>query len=80
MRGRTKTEVRDKLRVLREEIACNVQSPAAYTVRQALDDWLAAGLDGRSEKTVEKYRYVLKPVAERIGRAVLRDLSAHDVR
>jgi integrase len=49
-------------------------------VRQALDDWLAAGLDGRSEKTVEKYRYVVKPVAERIGRAVLRDLTAQDVR
>src|SRR5262245_566582 len=79
VRGRTKTEVRDKLRALREEISANVQSPAAYTVRQAIDDWLAAGLDGRSEKTVEKYRYVLKPVAERIGRAVLRDLSAHDV-
>lgn len=80
VRGRTKTEVRDRLRALRAEIASNVQSPAAYSVRQAIDDWLAAGLDGRSQKTIEKYRYVLKPVAERIGRAVLRDLTAHDVR
>ena len=80
VRGRTKTEVRDRLRALREEIASNVQSPAACSVRQAIEDWLAAGLDGRSQKTIEKYRYVLKPVAERIGRAVLRDLTAHDVR
>lgn len=80
VRGRTKTEVREKLRALREEIASNVRAPAAYTVSQAIDDWLAAGLDGRSEKTIEKYRYVLKPVAERIGRAPLRDLTAHDVR
>jgi site-specific recombinase XerD len=80
VRGRTKTEVREKLRALREEIASNVKSPAAYTVRQAVDDWLAAGLDGRSAKTIEKYRYVLKPVVEQIGRAVLRDLTAHDVR
>jgi hypothetical protein len=62
VRGRTKTEARDKLRVLHEEIAANVQAPAAYTVAHAVDDWLADGLDGRSEETVAKYRHVLKPV------------------
>jgi len=72
--------VRDKLRDLREDIASNVRSPAGYTVRQAIDDWLASGLDGRSESTVAKYRYVLKPVTQQIGRAILRDLTAHDVR
>jgi site-specific recombinase XerD len=80
VRGHTKTEVRDKLRALREEIAANVQTPASYTVRQAIDDWLDAGLDGRAESTITKYRHVLKPVSEKIGRAVLRDLTAHDVR
>src|SRR5262245_21038372 len=80
VRGRTKTEVRDKLRALHDEIASNVQSSATYTVRQAIDDWLAAGLDGRGEKTIEKYRYVLKPVAERIGKAPLRELTSQDVR
>jgi hypothetical protein len=62
VRARTKTEVRDKLRDLREEIAVGVRSPAAYTVRQAIDDWLRDGLDGRSAATVTKYRHVLKPV------------------
>jgi hypothetical protein len=71
--------VRDKLRDLREDIARSVRTPAGYTVRQAVDDWLASGLDGRSESTVAKYRYVLKPVTQLIGRAVLRDLTAHDV-
>ncbi len=80
VRGRTKTEVRDKLRNLREDILANVQAPAAYTVRQTVDDWLDSGLDGRSESTVAKYRYVLKPLAESLGRVVLRDLTAHDVR
>src|SRR5215469_6797711 len=72
VRGRTKTEVRDKLRRLREDISSNVRSPAGYTVRQAVDDWLASGMDGRSESTIAKYRYVLKPVVQIIGRAVLR--------
>jgi hypothetical protein len=71
VRGRTKTEVRDKLRALREDIASNVHTPAAYAVRQAIEDWLEGGLDGRSKDTVTKYRYTLKPVSERIGHATL---------
>jgi site-specific recombinase XerD len=77
--GRNKTEVRQKLRALHEDIAANVKAPATYTVARAVDDWLTDGLDGRSEKTVEKYRYVLKPVVAKIGRCALRDLTAHDV-
>ncbi len=80
VRGRTKTEVRDKLRGLRDDIAVGVGTPAAYAVQQAVDDWLSSGLDGRSAVTVTKYRHVLKPVLELIGRASLRELTAHDVR
>jgi integrase len=78
--GRTKTEVRDKLRTLHEDISANVKTSSAYTVSQAVDDWLADGLDGRSEQTISKYRYVLKPVTAKIGRAPLRELTANDVR
>jgi hypothetical protein len=38
VRAKTKTEVRDKLRSLREDIATGVQAPADYTVRQAVED------------------------------------------
>ena len=79
VRGHSKTEVRDKLRGLREDIAVSVKAPAAYTVQHAVDDWLASGLDGRSAATATKYRLVLKPLLERIGRANLRDLTANDV-
>jgi hypothetical protein len=65
VRGRTKTEIRDKLRDLREDIASGVQSPATYSVQQVIEDWLRDGLDGRSAATVSKYRHVLKPVLER---------------
>jgi hypothetical protein len=34
VRGRTKTEVRDKLRQLHEDIASGVQSPATYSVQR----------------------------------------------
>ncbi len=79
VRGRTKTEVREKLRSLREDIAASVKAPAAYTVQRAIDDWLASGLDGRSASTTAKYRLVLKPLTERLGRANLRELTANDV-
>jgi integrase len=75
VRGRTKTEVRDKLRELKEDISSSVRAPAGHTVRQAVEDWLESGLDGRSEATISKYRFVLKPVVQQIGRAVLRALT-----
>jgi site-specific recombinase XerD len=80
VRGRTKTEVHEKLRGLREDISSSIRAPAGYSLRHAVDDWLSSGLDGRSEWTIAKYRYVLKPVTQQIGRAMLRDLTAHDDR
>jgi hypothetical protein len=53
---------------------------AHYTLRQAAEDWLAHGLDGRSPKTVTKNQNVLEPILKVIGARKLRDLSAADVR
>ena len=53
---------------------------AHYTVRQAANDWLAHGLDGRSPKTVTKNQNVLEPILAVIGARKLRDLTAADVR
>jgi integrase len=49
-------------------------------VAQAVSDWLAEGLDGRSKKTVTLNRHVLRPVVDSIGKVVLRDLTTRDVR
>ena len=49
-------------------------------MRQAAEDWLAHGLDGRSPKTVTKNQNVLQPILDVIGARKLRDLSAADVR
>jgi hypothetical protein len=67
VRGRTKTEVRDKLWLLREDISASVRAPAGYAVWRAVDDWLGSELDGRSASTVTRYRYGLKPVVDRLG-------------
>ncbi len=77
--GRTKTEVRAKLRQLRHELDDGVRSSATYTVGNALDDWLAGGMHGRSDRTVELYRDTVKPLRERLGDVKLRDLTAGDV-
>ncbi len=54
--GRTKTEVRTKLRDLRRDLDSGVRTSATYTVGDGLDDWLAKGLSGRSDRTKELYR------------------------
>lgn len=78
--GRTKTEVKDKLQVLHEEVRDGVRTSAMYTVQHAADDWLARGLDGRSAKTVSTNREVLAPLIALIGARRLRELTAADVR
>lgn len=78
--GRTKQEVRDKLKALHLELDAGVRSSAGCTVRQTVDDWLREGLDGRSERTRALYQGLLEPVLEIIGGRSLRNLSAGDVR
>ena len=81
--GKTKAAVVDKLRDLHTRLDKGVTPKAGYThytVRQAAQDWLAHGLDGRSPKTVTKNQNVLEPILAVIGARKLRDLSAADVR
>jgi integrase len=81
--GTTKAAVIDKLRDLHTELDKGLTPKtgyAHYTVRQAAQDWLAHGLDGRSPKTVKKNQNVLAPILAVIGARKLRDLSAADVR
>jgi integrase len=78
--GRTRAEAAAKLRELQAEQDHGAQPAYGYTVQQAVDDWLAEGLDGRSAGTVTLNRHVLKAVTARIGDIELRRLTAHDVR
>jgi integrase len=78
--GRTKQEVRDKLKVLHKELDRGLRTSATYTVRQAVDDWLAGGLPGRAERTRSVYREATAPLLDLIGSKPLKELSAGDVR
>jgi integrase len=81
--GTTKAAVVDKLRDLHTQLGKGITPKAGYvhyTVRQAAQDWLASGLDGRSPKTVTKNQNVLEPILNVIGARKLRDLTAADVR
>jgi len=77
--GRTKTEVKAKLRDLRRDLDNGVRSSATYTVGNALDDWLVGGLSGRSDRTRELYRDTVKPLREQLADVKLRELTAGDV-
>ena len=77
--GRTKTEVRTKLRDLRRDLDSGIRPRATYTVGDALDDWLANGLSGRSDRTRELYRALFKALRQRLGEVKLRELTAGDV-
>jgi hypothetical protein len=79
VRGRTKTDVRDKLRLLRKDIAASVRAPAAYNVQRARGRLASVGAGSPVRGHGDKYRLVLKPVLVRIGRAHLGELTANDV-
>jgi integrase len=78
--GRTKQDVRDKLKALHAELDRGLRTSAAYTVGQAVADWLEGGLPGRAERTRSVYREALAPLMGQIGNKPLRELTAGDVR
>jgi integrase len=78
--GRTKTEVRDKLRDLHKQVEGGLRPRRRYTVGDALNDWLAVGLDGLSARTVSVYRdTIAKALCSELGAVRLTDLTAGDV-
>jgi hypothetical protein len=66
--GKTKVEVRDKLREIHKETDAGLRPRRRYTVGDALEDWLAHGVDGLSERTVTLYRgTIVKALNEELG-------------
>ncbi|MFH8793305.1 tyrosine recombinase XerC [Streptomyces sp. NPDC017941] len=78
--GKTKAEVRQKLRELRKELARGARAPASYTVAQAVNDWIAQGLKGKEATSIGTYRSLAdNHVIPYLGAARLKDLEADDV-
>jgi integrase len=78
--GKTKTEVKDKLRELHSDLDAGVQTSASYTVEQAVADWMSEARDGRSPSTLRRDERILRPVLASIGSIPLHALRTHDVR
>lgn len=74
--GKTKAEVRQRLRAVQADPDIGVEAPASDSVREAVQDWLAGGLYGLSVRTAELYRDGVKPLPDLIGARPLRKLTA----
>lgn len=78
--GKTKGEVRDKLKDLHDEIKSGVRSAAKYTVREAVEKWLDVGLKDKDPSTVAKYRSLAEThIVPKLGAAKLRDLDPDEL-
>ncbi|OLT27170.1 hypothetical protein BJF83_18930 [Nocardiopsis sp. CNR-923] len=78
--GATKTEVRNELRKLRNEVEAGVKSSARYTVADAVEEWLSTPKKGRSADTVDQYHQQFRVhIKGSVGRLKLRDLEPEDV-
>jgi integrase len=73
VRGRTKTEVKDRLRTKHLELAAGVRAPARYTVELCLKDWLET-LNTQAESTVTGYRIMVRHLAGLLGSVKLVEL------
>ncbi len=78
VRGRTKTEVKDKLRAKHAELAAGIRTPAHYTVGQCVKDWLET-LNTQAQSTVTGYQIMVRHVIDLIGNVKLADLKVRDV-
>ena len=78
--GKTRTEVKDKLRELHSDLDAGVQTSGSYTVDQAVADWMREGRDGRSARTVRRDELILRPLLASSGGISLHALRTHDVR
>jgi integrase len=79
--GKTEAAARAKLKeVVREYEAGLTTNARNQTVRHAVEDWLAYGLHGRAQRTVDKYRGLCDThVISALGARKLRELTATDV-
>jgi hypothetical protein len=78
VRGRTKIEVKDKLRAKHTELAAGIRTPAHYTVELCLKDWLQT-LSTQADSPVTGYRVMVRHLVELIGTIKLVELKERDV-
>ncbi|MFA1551756.1 tyrosine recombinase XerC [Actinomadura chokoriensis] len=79
-KGKTKSQVLDKLKQVVEDLEAGIKAPANYTVGDCVEDWLARGLKGLDDGTLGNYQSLArKHVIPLLGKAKLADLRADEV-
>jgi integrase len=76
-KGKTKTQVKDKLREVVDNLETGVRVEARYTVKDAVNDFLNKGLKGKSKATIDNYRSLATHhLIPQIGTTKLQQLTA----
>jgi integrase len=76
-KGKTKAQVKDKLREVVEDLEAGVWAEARYTVKDAVDDFFDKGLKGKSKATIDNYRSLAAHhLIPQIGTTKLQQLTA----
>jgi hypothetical protein len=78
VRGKTKTEVKDKLRTKHTELAAGIRTPANYTVELYLKDWLET-VNTQAKSTLTCYQIMARHLIDLIGNVKLGELKVRDV-
>lgn len=76
-KGKTKTQVKDKLREVVDDLEAGVRAEARYTVKDAVNDFFDKGLKGKSKATIDNYRSLAAHhLIPQIGTTKLQQLTA----
>jgi integrase len=76
-KGKTKAQVKDKLRKVVDDLEAGVRAEARYTVKDAVNDFLDKGLKGKSQATIDNYRSLATHhLIPQIGASKLQQLTA----
>jgi integrase len=77
VQGKTKTEVKEKLDKLRDELDAGIRTPATYTIEQCVKDWLDS--IERDDHTLATWHSQAKKwIYPKIGTTKLKDFNATD--
>ena len=79
-KGRTKAQVKDKLREVVDDLEEGIATADGYTVKDAVTDFLGQGMKGKAKTTIDNYRSMAAGnLIPQIGAAKLKKLTADEL-
>ena len=79
-KGRTKAQVKDKLREVVDDLEEGIATAADYTVQDAVTEFLDQGMKGKAKTTIDNYRSMADShLIPQLGAARLKKLTADEL-